>query len=72
MEELMFRGWQFELYKNKLDTYTAIAGKKIDGILKTITVDEFSWWPLIVAIVAAVDKFEKDNAIVQMKSGRKG
>ena len=51
MEELMNQGWRFELFMNKLGTYTAIATKGE----KEIVVDAFHWWPLITAIVEKVN-----------------
>ena len=48
MEELMAKGWQFEFFQNKLDSYTCIASKgKVE-----ISCDGFQWWPLICDIVA--------------------
>ena len=58
MEELMVKGWHFELYRNKLGSYTAIATK--DEV--EIITDHFRWWPLIQAIVEKVDEFQLEKA----------
>ena len=58
MEKLMSQGWRFELFQNKLDTYSCIA-RKGD---QEIAMDNFRWWPLINDIVAACDKAENSKA----------
>lgn len=54
MEKLMSQGWRFELFQNKLDSYTCIARK---GEIE-ISCDNFNWWSLINDIVAECDTHE--------------
>lgn len=57
MEYLMSLGWRFEFFQNRLGSYTAIATR----FSKEIVTDEFSVWPLQVAIVAKVEEFEREG-----------
>ena len=58
MEELMARGWRFEFFGNKLDSYTCIARKG-----KTeVVCDNFHWWALVCDIVAKCDELELDGS----------
>lgn len=54
IEKLMQSGWRFEFRANQLGTYTCVAAKGDEEI----TIDHFSWWPLIVGIVAACEEYE--------------
>lgn len=59
MEKLMAKGWRFEFYQNKLDSYTCVARK---GEVEIIC-DNFQWWPLICDIVAACDNMETPTPV---------
>ena len=55
----MAKGWRFEFYQNKLDSYTCVARK---GEVEIIC-DNFQWWPLICDIVAACDNMETPTPV---------
>ena len=57
MEKLLEQGWNFEIFKNGLGSYTAIAIKaNEDGVITDeIVTDEFTFDALVKAIVLKIE-----------------